>query len=113
MDIQITDLALDKIREFASCNNSESNARIYVSSAGCSGARFGILIDDIKEDDEVCDICGVKVITDREYIPKYSDGLDIDYVLGSKEGFIIKSLREVKKSCGGCSSGGCSGGCGK
>jgi iron-sulfur cluster assembly accessory protein len=112
MDIKITDLALNKIKEFASFNKSEPNVRIYVTSTGCSGARFGIAIDDIRKEDEISDICGIKVITDKEYIPMYSDGLNIDYVLEPKEGFIITSLRTVKKSCGGCSTGGCSGSCG-
>lgn len=103
MDIRLSKLAEDKIKEAVSENNEQPNLRIYVEKAACSGARFGIAFDDAKEDDEVTQINGINFITDNEFIPVHSDGIDIDYVTEPREGFIIKSLRAIKKSCGGCS----------
>lgn len=103
MDIKLSKLAEDKIREAVKENNEQPNLRIYVEKVACSGARFGIAFDDIKEGDSVTDVNGINIITDNEFIPVHSDGIDIDYVVTPNEGFIIKSLRPIKKSCGGCS----------
>lgn len=103
MDIKLSQLAEDKIKEAIKENNEQPNLRIYVEKVGCAGARFGISFDDIKENDTVTAVNGINIITDNEFIPKHSDGIDIDYVVEPKEGFIIKSLRPIKKSCSGCS----------
>jgi iron-sulfur cluster assembly accessory protein len=115
MDIKLSKFAWDKIMQTVEEYNEEPILRIYVESAACSGARFGIAFDYIKKEDDVTEVEGVKFITDKEYVPKYSDGLDVDYVTMPKEGFIIKSLRPVEKSGCGCGSkegGGCGSGSG-
>lgn len=109
MEILLSRLAADKIREAAEQNNEEKTVRLYVEGAGCSGAKFGIAFDDIKDGDVVSKIDDITFITDTQYIPMYSDGLDVDYVSTPKEGFVISSIRQVKGyGCGGGCSG-CSG----
>lgn len=103
MDIKLSKLAEDKIKEAVKDNNEQPNLRIYVERAGCSGARFGIAFDDPKDSDQVTEINEINFITDNEFIPVHADGIDIDYVVEPREGFIIKSLRTIKKSCSGCS----------
>lgn len=115
MDINITELAKVKIKEFAEANNEEPVVRIYVERATCSDVRFGIAIDDFRPGDKVTQKGEIKVLTDSEYVPKYSNGINIDYTVKPKEGFIITSAVPLKKSrtnehsCGGC--GGNCGGC--
>ena len=107
MEIKITDIAKKKIMSSAEENNVEPTVRLYVTSAACSGAKFGIAFDDPKENDVLTEIDGIEFITDTEYLPTYADGMNIDYVTIPSEGYIISSIRSVKSGCGG----GC-GGCG-
>lgn len=103
MDIKITDMAREKIIEEASKNNVEPMVRLYVMNFACSGAKFGIAFDEAKQNDVLTEIDGIEFITDTDYVPKYADGMSIDYTVTPKEGYIIASLRPVKKSCGsGC-----------
>ncbi len=113
MEINITDIAQTKIKEFAAANNEEPVVRIYVEKASPKGARFGIAIDSFRSGDEITQKGDIKVLTDSEYIPIYSDGINIDYTVKPKDGFIISSCRPVKSDKSeGCGSGGCGSGCG-
>lgn len=112
MLISISKLAQVKIREFAEANRKEPVVRIYVDRATCHDARFGIAFDDFKPGDEITQMDDIKILTDREFVPQYSNGIDIDYAVKPKEGFIITSAFPVQKSSPGCGSGGCGQGCG-
>lgn len=107
MELVVTDIAIQKIDEAIKENNEKSRIRVYVDTTTCSGARFGLAFDDVREDDEITKISEIDFITDKQYVPLYSDGISIDYVTTPSDGFIIRSLRPVKSSCGSCS------GCGK
>lgn len=113
MDINISETAQFKIKEFAAANNEEPVVRIYVERATCHDARFGIAIDSFRTGDEITQRGDIKVITDSEYVPKYSNGINIDYSVKPKEGFIISSMAPVNRSITqGCGTEGCSNGCG-
>lgn len=104
MEIRITDIAKEKIMASAKENNVEPTVRLYVLSAACSGAKFGIAFDDPKENDVITEIDGIEFITDTEYLPNYADGINVDYVTTPSEGYIISSIRPIKSGCGsGCS----------
>jgi Fe-S cluster assembly iron-binding protein IscA len=110
MDINLSELAREKIMENVAAYNETPVVRIYVESISCSKAKFGIAFDYIKDGDHITEVDGIKFITDSEYVPAYSDGIDVDYVVGTKEGFVIKSIHPVSISSGcGCGGGG---GCG-
>lgn len=113
MDINITEAAQLKIKEFAAANNEDPVVRIYVQKATCYEARFGIVIDSFRQGDEITQKGDIKILTDSEYVPKYSNGINIDYTVNPKEGFIISSAVPLKnKISTGCSSGGCGNSCG-
>ncbi|KMT20868.1 iron-sulfur cluster biosynthesis family protein [Clostridium cylindrosporum] len=101
MEIKLSQLATEKINEVVKSNDETPTLRIYVTSVGCSGAKFGLAFDDAKETDTLTEVNGITFITDTEYVPEYSNGLDIDFTEGENEGFVIKSLIPIKKSCGG------------
>lgn len=108
MEIFITRPAKDAIRQEASENNIPKTVRIYADSAKCSFAHFSIAFDTKAEGDDVTVIDDITVVTDTKYIPKYANGLMVDYVTEPKCGFIIESLNPVKKTCASEGSG-CSG----
>lgn len=101
MEIKLTNLAVEKINEVVKANDEVPALRIYVTSVGCSGAKFGLAFDDAKETDDKTVVDGITFITDTEHVPEYSDGINIDFAEGESEGFIITSINPVKKSCGG------------
>jgi iron-sulfur cluster assembly accessory protein len=105
MEIKITDIAKQKIINAAKENNVQPSVRLYVTSAACSGAKFGIAFDEPKQNDVMTEIDGIEFITDTDYVPTYADGIKVDYVKGLKEGYIISSIRPIKSTCGtGCGS---------
>ncbi|WP_035380527.1 HesB/IscA family protein [Fervidicella metallireducens] len=108
MEIKVSQVAIEKILDAVKEHNEKPTVRIYVAGVACSGAKFGIAFDDVKEGDETTEISGLTFITDTEYMPVYADGINIDFVTEPSEGFVITSLRPVAPSCGG----GCSG-CGQ
>lgn len=110
MYINITELAQSKISEFAAANNEKPVVRIYVERATCLDARFGIAIDSFRTGDEITQTGDIKVLTDSQYIPRYSNGINIDYVVKPKEGFVISSAFPVRKNSTGC-LGGCGSSC--
>lgn len=109
MDIRISHLAEEKIKESAALYHTEPVVRIYITNITCRGAKFGIAFNDERTGDEKTLINGIEFLTDTEYVPSYADGIDIDYMTGDKEGFIIKPIKPAKiNCCGGC---GCKKGC--
>lgn len=100
MEIKVSDIAKEKIIFAARENNVDLCVRLYVMSAACSGARFGIVFDEPKQNDVMIEIDGIEFITDTEFVPKFADGLNIEYLEGVKEGYMISSLRSIKGNCG-------------
>jgi iron-sulfur cluster assembly accessory protein len=109
MEIKITEKAKEKIISSAKEYKVDPIVRVYVTGGGCSGGKFGIAFDEAKQYDIMTEIDGIEILTDSEYVPKFSDGLNIDYVITPKEGYIISTLRPIKKDCGSGSGSGCSG----
>jgi iron-sulfur cluster assembly accessory protein len=105
MEIIITNTAIEKIKNMAKEYNIEPTVRVYVESTACKGANFGIAFDEPKQFDVLTEIEGIEIVTDTAFLPKYCDGLSIDYAgsIGKQEGYIIKSINPVNVSCGGCS----------
>lgn len=101
MEILVTKLAEDKILETIKKYNEKNQIRIYVDKITCHGAKFGLAIDDIRNDDVIQKIGNITYFADENVI-KYSDGIRIDYITEPKEGFIIKSIRPVKLNCHNC-----------
>ena len=73
--------------------------RIYVQGGGCSGFQYGMVLDEIAEDDQVIETDGIKVVVDPMSL-KHLDGAEVDYkedLMGG--GFAIKNPN-AKSSCG-------------
>ena len=52
--------------------------RIYVQGGGCSGFQYGMVLDEIAEDDQVIETDGIKVIVDPMSL-RHLDGAEVDY----------------------------------
>jgi iron-sulfur cluster assembly accessory protein len=79
--VSLTDAAAAKLRELTKEETSPNvGLRVYVYSGGCSGYRYGMMLEDQPTpEDNVLEANGVKVYVDGQSIPLLK-GSSIDYV---------------------------------
>lgn len=99
--ISLTDAAAAKLRDLTKDEpNPEIGLRVYVYSGGCSGYRYGMMLEDQPTpDDRVMQASGVRVYIDGNSVPLLQ-GSEIDYVdtlMGA--GFTVNNPNAVS-GCG-------------
>jgi iron-sulfur cluster assembly protein len=99
--VSLTDAAAGKLREITAEEPSpDAGLRVYVYSGGCSGFRYGMMIEDAPTaDDQVLEAQGIKVYVDAKSIDLLR-GSQIDYVdtlMGA--GFTVNNPNAVA-ACG-------------
>ncbi|HEY7921746.1 MAG: iron-sulfur cluster insertion protein ErpA [Burkholderiales bacterium] len=80
-------------------NLKQGALRIYVQGGGCSGFQYGMVLDEVAEDDQVIETDGIKVVVDPMSL-RHLDGAEVDYkedLMGG--GFAIKNPN-AKSTCG-------------
>jgi iron-sulfur cluster assembly accessory protein len=79
--LSLTDAAASKLRELTAAETSpEIGLRVYVYSGGCSGFKYGMMIEDAPTpEDKMLEANGVKV---------YVDGKSIDLLRGSQIDYV-------------------------
>ena len=103
--VSLTDAAVGKLRELTKEEtNPAIGLRVYVYSGGCSGFRYGMMLEDAPTpEDQILDASGIKVYVDGQSIGLLQ-GSQIDYVdtlMGA--GFTVNNPNAVA-ACGGGSS---------
>ena len=103
--VNLTDAAATKLRELTKEEPSPAiGLRVYVYSGGCSGYRYGMMLEDQPTaDDNVLEANGVRVYVDSNSVPMLA-GSSIDYVdtlMGA--GFTVVNPNAVS-GCGCVSS---------
>ncbi len=102
--LQLSDAAADKLRELTAAEaNPAIGLRVYVYSGGCSGFRYGMMLEDQPTGEDVTvESKGIRVYVDGQST-KYIEGSEIDYVdtlMGA--GFTVNNPNAV--SACGCGS---------
>jgi iron-sulfur cluster assembly protein len=102
--VSLSDAAASKLIEITKDEpNDQIGLRVYVYSGGCSGFRYGMMLEDAPtSEDNVMSANGVKVYIDPSSIA-YLQGAEIDYVdtlMGA--GFTVNNPNAV--SACGCGS---------
>jgi iron-sulfur cluster assembly accessory protein len=79
--VSLTDAAASKLRELtAEETNPDVGLRVYVYSGGCSGFRYGMMLEDAPTaEDKILEANGVKV---------YVDGSSVDLLKGSQIDYV-------------------------
>lgn len=79
--VSLTDAAASKLRELTKDEtNPEIGLRVYVYSGGCSGYKYGMMLEDQPTaEDNVLSANGVRVYIDGNSVPLLQ-GSQIDYV---------------------------------
>lgn len=99
--IILTESAASHISEMLinDIENTDKSLRIYVEAGGCSGLQYGMIFDEIRDDDTVSEFFGVKVLVDK-FSSNYLSGCIIDYSDELTDGgFKIKNPN-AQSSCG-------------
>jgi iron-sulfur cluster assembly protein len=99
--VSLSDAAAAKLRELTKEEtNPEIGLRVYVYSGGCSGFRYGMMLEDAPTaDDRILEANGVKVYVDGKSVDLLQ-GSQIDYVdtlMGA--GFTVNNPNAVA-ACG-------------
>jgi iron-sulfur cluster assembly accessory protein len=100
--INITEAAATKVKgilEQEKQSLPQGGLRIYVQGGGCSGFSYGMVLDEVTDEDQVFETDGIKVIVDPMSM-RYLDGAEVDYkedLMGG--GFAIKNPNATS-TCG-------------
>ncbi len=107
--INMSDTAYNEFRELLAANDiTETSVRIALAGYGCSGPRFGLMVDEPGENDVAETVKELTFLVEKEMVEEY-EGFNI--LSDEENGGGGMSLRPVKveESAGGCA--GCGGGC--
>ena len=102
--VVLSDAAAGKLQELVAAeSNPNLGLRVYVYSGGCSGFRYGMMLEDQPSSEDVTvESQGIKVYVDRNST-QYLTGSEIDYLdtlMGA--GFTVNNPNAV--SACGCGS---------
>ena len=100
MAITLSEKAAVHVSKFLQNRGSGEGLRLGVRTSGCSGMAYVLeFADEIKEEDQVFESHGVKVIIDPKSMA-YLDGTEVDFAKdGLNEGFKFNNPN-VKDACG-------------
>ena len=102
--VDITDLAAEELKNLLEQENKQDHAlRISMAGMGCSGVRYGMSLDDTRNEGDVeLTSNGVRILI-ASSIQESLDGVEIDFIDNDEgKGFIIKDLNAPQ--CGSCCS---------
>ena len=103
--VSITDVASTEVKKFMEMEGvdpAKGGLRVSVQPGGCSGFKYGLLIEDqAADDDVVVEQPGYRVFVDP-FSAQYLSGVTIDYVSSMQgSGFTFKN----PNAAGGCGCG--------
>ncbi len=100
MAIHLSDVAALRVQHFLDNRGKGIGLRLGVKTTGCSGLAYVMeFVDELREDDEVFESNGVKVVVDRKSLV-YLDGTEVDFArVGLQEGFQFNNPN-AKNACG-------------
>jgi iron-sulfur cluster assembly accessory protein len=103
--VTVTSVAAAEVKRFMTAEGvdlAKAGLRVSVQPGGCSGFKYGLLIEDQSADDDlIVDQEGVRIFVDP-FSAQYLNGVTIDYVSSMQgSGFTFKN----PNSTGGCGCG--------
>ncbi|NOZ77405.1 MAG: iron-sulfur cluster assembly accessory protein [Euryarchaeota archaeon] len=104
--ITITDKAAAEILNvFKEQEKEDHMLRIFIAGMGCSGPAYGLALEkEPKEEDEVLEANGIKVVMDKQ-LGAYMDGAVVDFIDNDGQtGFTITNPNIQANACSSCGS---------
>ena len=100
--ITFTDKGAEKVQEFLDSQSADiqtSGLRVGVRGGGCSGFQYALAFDNQRDDDEVVEDHGLRILGDRPSLP-YVRGAIVDYVEGLQGAGFKVDNPNVIAACG-------------
>jgi len=78
--VTLTDIAAEKVSQFLAGQEHapEAGLRVGVKGGGCSGFQYSLALDETRDEDQVFDVRGIRVLVDPASLP-YVEGSVVDY----------------------------------
>ena len=104
MNITTNSETVNEIKKIMEENADQpANVRIYVAGLGCSGASFGLSLDEKKDEDIEFVFEGLNFIMENTVFDQFGDFI-VEYVWN---GYKVVPVNQPESACGSC-SGSCS-----
>jgi iron-sulfur cluster assembly protein len=100
--ITISDKGAEKVQEFLDSQDADvtlAGLRVGVRGGGCSGFQYQLAFDEQRDQDEVFESHGLKLLVDRESLP-FVSGSTIDYEESLQGAGFKVSNPNVVAACG-------------
>jgi iron-sulfur cluster assembly protein len=100
--ISLTDKGAEKVDEFLATQEAvapTAGLRVAVRGGGCSGFQYALAFDEEREDDNVFEDKGVRLLVDKASLP-YVNGSVIDFVDGLQGAGFKVDNPNVVAACG-------------
>lgn len=99
--VTLTDAAVTKIRELTVSNENadEQALRVTVRGGGCSGFKYALALDKVKDDDHVFEHEGIAVVVDKVSM-QFVFGSQVDFVDGLQGAGFTVNNPNVVAACG-------------
>lgn len=107
--INISEAAYKEFRDLLTANDIiDTNVRIALAGFGCSGPRFGLMVDEPTENDKTETVNELNFIMEKELVEEYEGFTILSDEENGGGGMSLRPMR-LEEAAGGCSS--CAGGC--
>jgi iron-sulfur cluster assembly accessory protein len=99
--VMLTDIAAEKVRDFMQAQEAEGDVglRVGVRGGGCSGFQYALALDERRDDDQVFDNDGIRILVDPASL-RYVEGSTVDYTESFMGAGFQVSNPNVVASCG-------------
>jgi iron-sulfur cluster assembly protein len=100
--ITLTDKGAEKVREFLAAQNAVAETaglRVGVRGGGCSGFQYALAFDEQRDNDEVFEDKGIRLLVDQPSLP-YVKGSVVDFVEGLQGAGFKVDNPNVIAACG-------------
>ena len=100
--VTLTDRGADKVREFLAQQSQVADTaglRVGVRGGGCSGFQYNLAFDNQRDNDEVFESHGIKLLVDRTSL-QYIRGAEVDYLDGLQGAGFQVNNPNVVAACG-------------
>jgi iron-sulfur cluster assembly protein len=97
----LTDIAAEKVRDFIAGQSTEGDVglRVGVRGGGCSGFQYALALDERRDDDQVFESGGIRVLVDPASL-RYVEGSTVDFTESFQGSGFEVSNPNVVSSCG-------------
>lgn len=98
--LAVTPRAAAEVKEMlASAENAGKYFRVFVEQGGCSGMQYGMVFDEQRDGDFICEQEGVSVLVDG-FSSQYLRGTVVDFSDAMSGGGFKITNPNAKESCG-------------